>query len=72
MPRLGPRGESGRVVIEVDPTLKQRLYRAVTREGRSLKDWFVGSAEAYLLEAEQMQLPFERTSAGRGREDRRP
>jgi hypothetical protein len=58
MPRLGPRGQSGRVVIELDPLLKERLYRAVTKEGRSLKDWFVGNAESYLSEAEQMTLPY--------------
>ncbi len=42
------RGNSGRIVLEVDPDLKRRLHAAVAGEGRSLKDWFVEQAIAYL------------------------
>jgi len=42
------RGSSGRIVIEVAPELKNRLHASVALEGRTLKDWFVEQAEAYL------------------------
>ena len=41
------RGESGRIVIEVDPALKRELYVALAMSGSTLKDWFVRSAEDY-------------------------
>jgi hypothetical protein len=42
------RGASGRVVIQLEPELKRRLYSALAMEGLTLKDWFCASAEAYL------------------------
>ena len=49
-------GNSGRIVIEVDPRVKRRLYTALTREGMSLKEWFLKSAQAYLVSADQLPL----------------
>ena len=43
-----PRGSSGRIVLEVDPHLKKRLHAVVALEGRSLKDWFIEQAMAYI------------------------
>jgi len=43
-----PAGPSGRVVVEIDPALKKELYRNLTIEGLTLKDWFIQSAEEYL------------------------
>lgn len=43
-----PAGPSGRVVVEIDPALKKELYRNLTIEGLTLKDWFIQSAEGYL------------------------
>ena len=34
------RGDSGRIVLEIDPTEKDELYAAVTKDGMTLKDWF--------------------------------
>lgn len=51
------KGESGRVVIEVDPDLKRRLYTALAGDGSTLKDWFVASATNYIAEREQPNLP---------------
>ena len=50
------RGESGRIVLEIDPTEKQELYNALTRDGMTLKDWFLRRATEYLREREQQQL----------------
>lgn len=52
-----PKGESGRVVIEVEPSLKRKLYRVLAMDGSTLKDWFVGAAENYIAEREQPSLP---------------
>jgi hypothetical protein len=52
-----PRGESGRVVIEVDPDLKRKLYAALTDDNSTLKDWFLDAATNYLTEREQPSLP---------------
>lgn len=49
-------GNSGRVVVEVDPNLKRELHATLMRDGLTLKDWFVKSAEVYLLHQTQMSL----------------
>jgi len=50
------RGESGRVVLEIDPEFKRELYAALTREGLTLKDWFLASAERHLQDLNQPSL----------------
>lgn len=52
-----PKGVSGRVVIEVDPDLKRKLYAALAQESSTLKDWFLTAAANYLSEREQPSLP---------------
>ncbi len=47
------RGPSGRLVLEVDPELKRHLHAQVALEGKTLKDWFLEAADAYLAEAER-------------------
>ncbi len=51
------KGESGRIVIEVGPDLKRRLYAALAGDGSTLKDWFVEAATNYIAEREQPSLP---------------
>jgi len=41
-------GNSGRIVIEVKPEVKRKLYSALTSEGISLKEWFLRNAVQYL------------------------
>lgn len=56
------RGESGRIVIEVDPALKRELYAALALSGSTLKDWFVLKAESYcdnVLQAKLFEEPME-------------
>jgi len=43
-------GSSGRVVVEVDPALKKRLYAALSLDGTTLKHWFLQRVDAYLAE----------------------
>ena len=42
------RGNSGRIVIELDPQVKRTLYLALAIDGSTLKDWFLSQANAYL------------------------
>ena len=50
------RGDSGRVVIEVDPSLKHALYVALATSGSTLKDWFVKEATRHCAEVAQPTL----------------
>jgi len=54
-----PIGSSGRIVIEVEPELKQALHLALRRNGTNLKEWFVEQAGEYLSSSNpQADLPF--------------
>jgi hypothetical protein len=50
------RGDSGRVVINVDPELKRALYVALAMSGSTLKDWFVKQALRHCTEMIQPSL----------------
>jgi hypothetical protein len=50
------KGNSGRIVIEVSPDLKGKLYRALAADNSTLKDWFLSAATAYINEREQPSL----------------
>ena len=49
-------GKSGRIVIEIDPDLKQELYQSLKLEDSCLKDWFLKSVKDYLSGKTQLQL----------------
>ena len=51
-----PIGRSGRIVIEIDPNLKQELYAALAEDGVSLKHWFLENVEARLKDGGQLAL----------------
>lgn len=51
------RGDSGRIVIEVDPDLKRQLYAALALSGSTLKDWFMKEAQEFCSESVQPSLP---------------
>lgn len=42
-------GSSGRIVIEINPTIKRDLYSALAKDGLTLKDWFLQNAASYLV-----------------------
>ncbi len=46
------RGNSGRIVLEIDPRTKDALYGAVTAEGLTLKSWFLRHVDSYLADGE--------------------
>lgn len=48
-------GNSGRIVIEVDPATKRDLYSALAKDGLTLKDWFLQNAANYLETHHQKQ-----------------
>ena len=50
------KGSSGRIVIEIDPDLKQELYDALDKEDLKLKQWFLKNVEAYLRDRSQLSL----------------
>ena len=52
-----PIGDSGRIVIEIDPELKKELYRALSKKGLNLKQWFLGNTHQFLDEKVQLSLP---------------
>lgn len=39
-------GSSGRVVIEIEPKLKQEIYASLKAKGLTLKEWFLLQSEA--------------------------
>lgn len=53
---LMPRGTSGRIVIEIDPVLKDDLYEALQKEGLNLKSWFLENVQDYLSDRSQLKL----------------
>lgn len=50
------RGESGRIVLEIDPSQKEELYSVLRRDGLTLKDWFLRQAAQYLCDKDQLSL----------------
>ena len=50
------RGDSGRIVIEVEPEVKRRLYSALALSGSTLKDWFLKVAADFCDESVQPSL----------------
>ena len=51
-------GASGRIVIEVDPELKNELYDSLKKEGLHMKDWFLANAKEFLKNRSQLSLQF--------------
>ena len=50
------RGSSGRIIIEIDPDLKQELYDALQKDNLTLKKWFLKNADKYLKDRGQLDL----------------
>jgi hypothetical protein len=50
------RGSSGRIVLEIDPSTKDRLYLALAKRKLTLKDWFLNQCSVYIQEADQPSL----------------
>ena len=50
------KGNSGRIVIEIEPELKQELYSVLGSERMNLKQWFLGNVEEFLRNRTQLPL----------------
>ena len=61
---MAQHGESGRIVIDVEPELKRRIYSALSLSGGTLKDWFIKAAEE-LCEEKQQPVPVKNVRYGR-------
>ena len=60
------RGKSGRIVIEIDPKLKRRLYATLEYKQETMKEWFVKEAEGLIYETKKpllFETPEEQPSA---------
>tara|TARA_B110000503_G_C6995127_1_gene349078 strand:+ start:325 stop:528 length:204 start_codon:yes stop_codon:yes gene_type:complete len=53
-----PVGKSGRIVIEIDPELKQELYQSLGKDESNLKGWFLEQVNGYLSGKSQMPIQF--------------
>ena len=42
------KSDSGRIVAELEPSLKRKLYSALAMENKTLKEWIIERAELYL------------------------
>jgi len=34
-------GDSGRIVIDIDPKLKKEIYKLIKRKGMTMREWFL-------------------------------
>ncbi len=50
------RGDSGKIVIEVDPQFKKDLYKVLNVKDLTMKDWFLQQAEEFMENADQLIL----------------
>jgi len=53
------KGKSGRIVIEIDPNLKEDLYVELKSHGLTLKDWFLEGVTSFLKNENQIHLAFD-------------
>ena len=49
-------GKSGRIVLEIEPELKHRLYSTLTLENKTLKEWFILAANDHIRSYEQPNI----------------
>ena len=47
-------GTSNRIVIEIDPNLKEQMYAALRTRGLTLKEWFTQQVFSDLVEADSL------------------
>lgn len=50
------KGDSGRVVLEIDPDLKRKLYAVLALEQKTLKEWFIESSSSYVKKRLKAEL----------------
>jgi hypothetical protein len=50
------RGNSGRIVLEVDTSIKDDLYIALAKQKLTLKDWFLMQCTQFIYDTNQPSL----------------
>jgi len=50
------RGNSGRIVLEIDPLIKDNLYVALAKKRLTLKDWFLDQCCDFIETSKQPRL----------------
>ena len=48
-----PTSRTGRIVVELDPKQKRKLYSALAMENKTLKEWLVEQVNTYLARSEK-------------------
>lgn len=61
------RGKSGRIVLEIDPEFKKKLYLELAKNDLTLKDWFLESAEDYINSFDQSLQVSEKSPTYKGK-----
>ena len=56
------KGSSGRLVIEIDPSIKKELYERLGEKGLNMREWFLINANAYLKQNKQSSLLIDKVS----------
>lgn len=56
-------GDSGRIVLEIDPKLKKQLYQTLKSEGLNMKEWFLMQATS-LLNQEMKEVDVAANTSG--------
>jgi len=51
-----PRGNSGRIVLEVDTSIKDDLYIALAKRKLTLKNWFLIQCKQFIKDSNQLYL----------------
>jgi len=56
------KGSSGRLVIEIDPSIKKELYERLGEKGLNMREWFLINANAYLKQNKKSSLLIDKVS----------
>jgi hypothetical protein len=51
------RGQSGKLIAEIDPALKRQFHAALTLDGSTFKDWVLENIHDYLEHRSDPELP---------------
>ncbi len=48
-------GNSGRIVIDIDPKLKKEIHALIKRKGMNLREWFLDQVAKDLHERKELE-----------------
>ena len=51
------RGPSGRIVVEIDPNVKARLYERLETDGATFKTWLLVQIDRFLTGPDELHRP---------------